>query len=524
MNSYRFKIIPLNKFQSIKNLNHNNSIQNFNNIINKRFNHFNAAPKLSLDDVNPRVIKAEYAVRGLIPNKAEELRKKLLRHPNELPFKQIINANIGNPQQLKQKPITFYRSVLSILQNPSLLNDNHDSSSSINYPQDVKDRASKLLKEIGSVGAYSQSQGSLIVRESIAKFITNRDDGALAHPNDIYLTTGASDAVKLVFEVILNGERDNGVLIPIPQYPLYTAAIALKNSTPIPYYLNESDNWSTDPQKIEELVLSSLKFGIKPKILVVINPGNPTGSVLNQDNIKDILQIAAKYGIVIIADEVYQNNVFEGKKFHSFKKILLELQQNRDEFDNVQLVSLHSSSKGVSGECGQRGGYMELIGFNHEILKLFDKLVSISLCPVVTGQALMELITNPPQKGDPSYELFQFETNSIHESYKSKADALYNAFKQLDNIEVQKPQGAMYLFPKILFNERILNASKELNLQPDEFYCLKLLEQTGICVVPGSGFGQVEGTFHVRTTFLPPGNEWIHEWAKFHQNFFKKFS
>ncbi|KAH3686222.1 hypothetical protein WICPIJ_002800 [Wickerhamomyces pijperi] len=485
--------------------------------VNNRFSsHFTASSKLSLEDVNPRVIAAEYAVRGLIPARAEELKKKLQRHPHEVPFKSIINANIGNPQQLKQKPITFYRSVLSILQSPSLLETDV-------FPEDVKARAKTLLDNVGSVGAYSHSQGSSVVRESIAKFITERDNGALAHPKDIYLTTGASDAVKVIFEVILNGEKDNGVLIPIPQYPLYTAALALKNATPIPYYLKESDNWGTNPQEIDDLVSQAEKFQVKPKILVVINPGNPTGAILSKENIEQILAVAAKHGLVVIADEVYQENVFEGE-FHSFKKVLSELQSKHAEFDSVQLVSLHSSSKGVSGECGQRGGYMELVGFKPEIVALFTKLASISLCPVVTGQALMEMITNPPKEGEPSYELYQSEVSAIHDSYKEKADALYAAFKDLDNIEVQKPQGAMYLFPKITFNDRVLAAARESNLLPDVFYCLRLLESTGICTVPGSGFGQEPGTFHVRTTFLPPGSEWIQDWAKFHKEFVEKFA
>jgi alanine transaminase len=478
---------------------------------------FTAAAQLTRKDVNKRVVAAQYAVRGLIPNKAEELREKLARDPESLPFDKIISANIGNPQQLQQKPLSFYREVLSILQNPSLLESDA-------FAADVKARAQTLLDKIGSVGAYSHSQGVAHVRKSVAHFITKRDDGAFANPNDIYLTTGASDAVKAIFEVLLTGEKEDGVMIPIPQYPLYTAAITLKNATPIPYFLQEEQCWSTDPHQIEQLVASANNFGIKPKILVVINPGNPTGAVLTRDSIKEIITVAAKHGLVIIADEVYQENVFEGE-FNSFKSVLAELQHSHAEnYDNVQLASLHSTSKGVSGECGQRGGYMELVGFKPEITELFLKLASISLCPVVTGQALVEMMVNPPKEGDESFERDQAERAAIHESYKSKAEAMYEAFSELENIEVQRPQGAMYLFPRIILNDSVKEAAAEHGLKPDEYYCLRLLEQTGICVVPGSGFGQVEGTYHVRTTFLPPGEEWIQHWANFHREFMLKFS
>lgn len=476
---------------------------------------FTPAPQFALRDINPRVIAAEYAVRGLIPNRAEELRTVLQVGKHALPFDKIVSANIGNPQQLQQKPLSFYREVLSILQSPELLESDL-------FAADVKERAQALLAAVGSAGAYSHSQGVVKVRESVARFITERD-GVIADPSDVFLTTGASDAVKAIFEVILTGEKDNGVLIPIPQYPLYTATIALKNATPISYYLQEELAWSTDPQQIEDLVLSAQKFDIKPKILVVINPGNPTGAVLTRDAIKDILTVAARHGLVVVADEVYQENIFAGE-FHSFKSVLREMQHDHGErYDNVQLASLHSTSKGVSGECGQRGGYMELVGFKQEIKDIFLKLASISLCPVITGQALVEMMVNPPRKGSPSYERDQAERQLIHESYQSKATAIYEAFSQLENIVVQKPQGAMYLFPRIILNKSALVAAAEHGLKPDEFYCLRLLENTGICVVPGSGFGQVEGTFHLRTTFLPPGEEWIQHWAAFHKEFMHKY-
>lgn len=474
------------------------------------------APRLSLPDANQAVHRAEYAVRGLIPTKAEQLREQLAAHPDSLPFSSIINANIGNPQQLKQPPLTFYRQVLACMQDPHLIDAGI-------YPEDVCARAKRLLENVGPVGAYSHSQGSSAVRHSVADFISHRDGGH-GDANNIFLTTGASDAVKNIFDVLLRGRQD-GVLIPIPQYPLYTAAIALKQATPLPYYLNEEASWSTDPQEIEQVVQQSRNFGITPKILVVINPGNPTGAILSRDAIRGILTVAAKEGLVVIADEVYQENVFVGE-FHSFKSVLNELQQGPRGafFDNVQLCSLHSTSKGVSGECGQRGGYMELVGFSPELKALFTKLASISLCPVVTGQVLIELMVNPPKEGDASYEQDQKERAAIHASYKNKAEKLYDEFKLLKNIEVQKPQGAMYLFPKIIFTDSAKAAAAEAELKPDEFYCLRLLENTGICVVPGSGFGQKEGTFHVRTTFLPPGDEWIKSWARFHEEFFTKYS
>lgn len=481
------------------------------------------AGKLSLEDVNENVLKAKYAVRGKIPMRAEELNLELAKNPDSLPFKKIINANIGNPQQLDQKPLTFYRSVLSLLQYPELLKYPDEQLTGL-HRIDAIQRARKLLSEIGgSVGAYSHSQGVRGIRETVAEFITRRDEGEIAYAEDIFLTAGASSAVAYILSILCKGP-ETGVLIPIPQYPLYTATLALNNSTALPYYLKEEDNWSTDPSEIADVVEEAIKKGIKPTCLVVINPGNPTGAILSQESIEKIFDVAAKYGLVVIADEVYQENVFHGSKFHSMKKILRNLQKaHSGHYDNVQLASLHSTSKGVSGECGQRGGYMELVGFSHELRQIFLKLASISLCPVVTGQALVDLMVAPPKPGDASYEQDQEERSSIHDALDDRATKLFETFSRLEGIECRRPQGAMYLYPKLNLPYKAIQQAQHRDMEPDEFYCQELLENTGICTVPGSGFGQVPGTYHLRTTFLAPGTEWIDTWEKFHKEFFDKY-
>ncbi|KAK6459923.1 alanine transaminase [Scheffersomyces coipomensis] len=483
--------------------------------------HFTPADPLTIKDINQQTVQANYAVRGKIPIIADELRDLITKNPvsHGLPFNKIINANIGNPQQLDQKPLTWYRQVLSILQYPSIINQ-------VNFPQDVKDRAIKLLNNIGSIGAYSHSQGAPLIRESISNFITKRDNGHLSDPHNIFLTSGASAAVSYLLQ-ILSSDQNSGFLIPIPQYPLYTATIALNNSIPVGYYLDEANNWTTNPKEIRNLLTSSENSHIKFKALVIINPGNPTGSILSKQDIVELIDIAAEYGIVLIADEVYQENVFEGQ-FISVKQVLSELLiTNHDQYKNVQLASLHSTSKGVSGECGQRGGYMELVGFQNEVKDILFKLASINLCSVVTGQALMELMINPPREGDESYPLYQAETTAIHKDLKERSNVLYKAFVQMEDITCNKPMGAMYLFPRLNFSEvdyHLLHSrAKQSKLSIDDIYCIELLENTGICCIPGNGFGQVPDTYHLRTTFLPPGHEWINSWTQFHEKFIKKY-
>lgn len=497
-------------------------------ILENNTNHhsFIPADALSIDDVNPLLIKAEYAIRGRIPTRANELNDILKNNNHNLPFDSIVFANIGNPQDLKQTPLTFNRQVLSLLQYPDLLL-NPDISNFFN--KSSIDRANSLLNIIdgNSLGAYSHCQGNPFIRNSVLNFIQNRDNIKSIDDSidNIFLTGGASKAVEILLPLYANS-TNNGVLIPIPQYPLYSALVTLNNATLLPYYLNELDNWSTDPLQIESIIIDSLKKNIKPTTLVVINPSNPTGSVLTEKNIIDILTIAAKYGIMIIADEVYQSNIYSPEiKFISFKKVLLNLQLKFPNlYKNVQLASLHSTSKGLNGECGQRGGYMEAYNFPNSIHQLLIKSASLSICSNITGQILVNLMVNPPNKNDLIFNKHQNEMNIIHNDLNQKAISLFNLFNNLPGITCEKPTGAMYLFPRLHLSKNFINLANSKNIQPDELYCLELLENTGICTVPGSGFGQINGTYHLRTTFLPPGTDWIKNWETFHLQFMKTYA
>ncbi|CAB4255704.1 similar to Saccharomyces cerevisiae YDR111C ALT2 Putative alanine transaminase (glutamic pyruvic transaminase) [Maudiozyma barnettii] len=487
---------------------------------------FEPAPQLDLKDLNEHVLKAEYAIRGAIPTRAEQIQDQINLDPESVPFDKITTANIGNPQQLQQKPLTYSRQVVSVLQYPELLQHRDMLVKSGAFKVDALNRAEVLLGKIGgSVGAYSSSQGVRGIRDTVTEYITRRDDGEPASAHDIFMTDGATRAVTYLLSLLCRGPQ-YGVLIPIPQYPVYTASLTLYNTSAIPYYLDEKSGWSTDAEEIETQIKKTIDNGIKPTVIVVINPGNPTGSVLKPEVMEDIVTLAAKYGLVILADEVYQENVFsEERKFYSFKRVLRSLQRrHKTIYDNVQLASIHSTSKGVFGECGQRGGYLELIGFKDVVREEILKLASLSICAVITGQAMVDLMVAPPLEGEASYEMDKSERLAIHNTLKQRGELLFKTFQELEGIECQKPQGAMYLFPRLYFSQKVYDAAKKADLQPDEFYCHALLESTGICVVPGTGFGQEEGTWHLRTTFLAPGTEWIQKWKSFHQDFCKKYA
>ena len=245
--------------------------------------------------------------------------------------------------------------------------------------------------------------------------------------------------MNTLLHVICAGPQ-TGVLVPIPQYPLYTATLSVLNAHCVPYYLDESNAWNTNIQTIRDALAKAKSDGVDVRAIVVINPGNPTGASLPVEDMKSVLKLAAEERLVVLADEVYQTNVFVGQ-FHSFKKCLRELQRaEAGRYDYVELASLHSVSKGMVGECGHRGGYFELVGFDEQVEAQIYKFISIMLCPPVIGQCFVECMVNPPHEGEESYELYRKEYDGVFEGLKSRASALYEAFKGMEGVECQTPQ------------------------------------------------------------------------------------
>ncbi|RXN17355.1 alanine aminotransferase 2-like protein [Labeo rohita] len=398
---------------------------------------------LTMETLNPQVKAVEYAVRGPIVIKAGEI-ERYMEEGGTKPFSEVIKANIGDAHAMGQQPITFLRQVVALCTFPELM----DSPS---FPEDVKWRARRILEGCGghSLGSYSASPGVECIRKDIAAYIEQRD-GVPADWENIYLTTGASDGIMTVLRLLVSGKDSSrtGVMIPIPQYPLYSAAISEMDAVQVNYYLDEDNCWALDINELHR-AFQAAKQHCQPRVICIINPGNPTGQVQSKKCIEEVLHFAYEENLFVMSDEVYQDNVYAPDcQFHSFKKVLYEM--GPEYFNSVELASFHSTSKGYTGECGFRGGYMEVINMDPEVKAQLVKLLSVRLCPPLAGQAAMDVIVNPPQPDEHSFKQFH----------------------------------------------------QALGMQPDMLYCLRLLEETGICVVPGSGFGQKDGTYHFRKVTL----------------------
>jgi len=142
------------------------------------------------------------------------------------------------------------------------------------------------------------------------------------------------------------------------------------------------------------------------------------------------------------------------------------------------------------------------------------------------GQVTVDMMCNPPRPNDDSYNLYQKEYDKQYNSLKRRASILTTALNKIEGISCQPIMGAMYAFPTISLPKKAIAAAKQKGEEPDAFYCLNLLEKTGICVIPGSGFGQVDGTWHFRTTLLPPEDQIeqvVTRLGEFHKNFVKQY-
>ena len=458
--------------------------------------------------VNPVLISMEYAVRGSIAKRAAEL-KRLGRS--------IIPCNIGNPQALGQPPLSFYRQVLSLIEYPEIFNNKTQKIPSI-YSDIALDYGRTIIEklEIGT-GGYSDSNGHEFIREAIAEFIDKRDDvlknnGTRSNPDNIFLTDGASEGAKNIIELLITNKQD-GIMVPIPQYPLYSATIHRCGGVQINYYTDEDEGWILTRDALEISYSQAEENGINIRAIVVINPGNPTGSILNKGCVDEVVDFASEKGLAIIADEVYQDNTY-GSKFHSFAQAVWDR-------PHVPLFSLHSVSKGFYGECGHRGGYLEvrnspkLVSTEQSLIEILFRQASINLCSNTIGQVLVYLMVTPPSEESLVGELHKNEVKSVLKGLQEKASLIKKSFTEMEGVQCFGEIGALYLFPRLDI----------LPEQTTDFdYCMALLESTGLSTVNGSGFGQKEGTHHLRIAFLPSKSmleEVLPKWIEFHQKYIK---
>lgn len=480
---------------------------------------------LTVDDVNPAVLNVQYAVRGGMFAQAEEwrvaLNEKDPKATSTLPFNRVVLLNIGNPQQagLEQPPNTWLRQIAALTEYPELIKTGRHL-----FPSDAIERAEELIKEIGSIGAYTHSQGIPYIRKNVAKFIEERD-GYPSNPDHIFMTGGVSPGVSLMIHMLIrpvtpSNPHPTGFLIPMPQYPLYTAVLAQFSGIPIPYYLDGKNGWATSIADIKAALARAKEQGIIPRGLIVSHPSNPSGVVPDEKTQEELVKICEEHNLVILADEVYQRNVHRPDEipFVSFKKIVRRMGSS------APLVSYHSISKGITAEGGKRGGYFEATNFSEELIGVLFRLVSTGLCPPVPGQIGVDSMIRPPKPGSPSYTLWKKEADAIDNALASRIRVMSRRLGALPGITCIESPSTFFVLASLDLPEKALEEAKKRGKKPDEFYAIELLHETGICVIPGAAFGEKPGRSSYRASCSCP---WVEEdlvaMEKFHLSFMEKY-
>ena len=316
---------------------------------------------------------------------------------------------------------------------------------------------------------YSDSKGIFSARKAIMQYCQLKNIPNVGI-NDIYTGNGASELITMSMQGLL----DNGdeILVPAPDYPLWTAAANLAGGKPVHYICDEQANWYPDIKDMES------KITDRTKGIVIINPNNPTGVLYPKEILLEIVELARKHQLIIFSDEIYDRLVMDGKKHISIASLCPDL----------MCVTFNGLSKSHR-IAGYRSGWMSLSGdktYCKGYIEGLNMLSSMRLCSNVPAQSIIQTALGGVQSAD---ELL-LPGGRIYE----QREYIYNALNDIPGISTVKPDAAFYIFPKL--------DVKKFNITNDEQFALDFLRQKHVLIVQGSGFNWMEPD-HFRIVYLP---------------------
>ena len=332
-------------------------------------------------------------------------------------------------------------------------------------PLHIKEALKKAVDS--GLNYYAPSEGLMELREAIAEK-ENHINGAQVDPKNVVVTTGISEAIHNLMAAVVN--RGDEVLLPGPCYPPYFTYTSFFEGRPITYRTIEEKDWTPDLADIER------KINRRTKLLVIVNPNNPCGSVYSKDDIVEILELAASHNIPVATDEIYDRIIFDGS-FTSVASVAKD----------IPLIGLNGFSKSYL-MTGWRLGYMYLQDPEDKLGGVWDgvqKLSRIRLCANTPTQvAGVDALRGP-----------QDHIREMVTKLRRRRDFSLKRINEIPGLTAKKPAGAFYVFPRI--------PSCPQKWKSDEEFVLDVLEQTGVLVVHGSGFDPECGRDHFRAVFLP---------------------
>lgn len=326
-----------------------------------------------------------------------------------------------------------------------------------------------VIHNLPLASGYSESKGMFAARKAIMHYCQGkRIDGV--ELEDIYIGNGVSELIVMAMQALLNNGDE--VLVPAPDYPLWTAAVSLGGGKPRHYFCDEQADWMPD--------LDDIRSKITPdtRALVIINPNNPTGALYSDELLLELIEIARQHQLVLFADEIYDKMIYDGAKHTSIASLA----------DDVFFVTFNGLSKNYRA-CGYRAGWMVVSGekgYAADYIAGLDILASMRLCSNVPGQFAIQTALGGYQSID---DLVKPEGRLGHQR-----DRGWEMINALPGVSCVKPRGALYLFPRL--------DPKMYPIADDQAFALELLKEEKVLVVQGSGFNWVEPD-HFRMVFLP---------------------
>ncbi|XP_068175169.1 alanine aminotransferase 2-like [Antennarius striatus] len=449
-----------------------------------------------VQEVNPRVL----AIRA--PTSLQSMAKRItdeITQGAKKPFSKVIDLSSCDPHRTGMAPISFLRQVLAGCLYPELLEEK-------SFPPDVRQRVHKLLDGCGgrSAGAYSPtSTGIPDVQRSVAQFIMKRDGGVSSDPENIIMSSGSQKNLSMVVHLMASGEGETqtGVLIPVPCPHTLPMLLDMFGVTVVPYQLMEDRGWALDVKELHR-ALRTARGCCSPRALYISNPGNPTGHVQDRKTIEGVIRFAATEGLVLLIDEVNQDSVYgQDKEFISYKEVLFKMGKQFSE--TVELISFNSMSSANMGECGLRGGYMEVVNLDPAVCYQLKKL-QWGNSPPTTPQLCLEVMVNPPSPGDPSYETYAQEILHIQTTLSQNARRACSFLNDLAGMSCQPAMAGVFLYPRVRLLPQLMEEATLLGVEADVLYCQRLLEEEGVCLGPGCENGQEYLDHHLRLCVLTP--------------------
>ncbi len=348
-----------------------------------------------------------------------------------------------------------------------------------------------MIRNLPNAAAYSDSKGIFAARKAVMHYTQQQGVSGVAL-DDIYLGNGASELIVMATNGLLNDGDE--LLIPAPDYPLWTAAVSLSGGTPVHYNCVEENGWMPDLADIRS------KINKNTKGIVVINPNNPTGALYSDELLKGIIQIARENELIIFADEVYDKVLYDGVEHTAIASLSTD----------VLTLTFNSLSKSYRS-CGYRAGWMVVSGDKNaakDYIEGLNMLSSMRLCANVPGQWAIQTALGG----------YQTINDLIKEGgrLRRQRDIAYELITAIPGVSCVKPKAALYMFPKL--------DPAVYPIEDDQKFIFELLNETKVLLVQGSGFNWKHPD-HFRIVFLPHEDdlrEAIGRIAKFLQNYRNK--